>query len=454
MERKRNPACDDGLTRRDALCSAAGVVASILAGGSFSGCARVPSKSGTPEQGFPAPHPLSGSSLYRDVVAYYKLGIHRTATEGDMRTTDWIAGELRSAGLTVQSQPWRLRQFFLHECSLTVDGATVDCFPAWLPRATGRDPVRAPLAIYREGADARSVNGKVALVKFKAALSESAYYDQALGAVQAGAVGVLGRLHSASGEVAAVNARAPHNQTPTPVPIVIVARKDEPMLTRAAEHGATVSLVIDGKDEPQAEARNVIGRLDRGNRLVVVSTPQSGWFQCAGERGPGIALFLGLARWAGARASNESYLFVSTSGHELDNLGMHQFMETHAPPPEDVLCWIHLGASIAVWQWRRAPQGHQRTSEPGIGRHLVCSPDLLPTLTDAFEDVPGLEPRRGNALGELRHVMDRGYRGFGLFGSHYFFHTRFDTPETTAPALLGPVGKALAESLEDIEGTI
>jgi hypothetical protein len=454
MERKRNPACDDGLTRREALRSAGGVVASILASGSFSGCVRVASKRGSSEQGFPAPHPLSGSSLYRDVVAYHDFGIHRTATDGDVRTTDWIARELRSAGLTVQFQPWRLRQFFLHESSLTVDGTPVDCFPAWLPRATGPDPIRAPLAIYRDTADARSVNGRVALVKFKAALSESAYYDQALGAVEAGAVAVLGRLHSASGEVAAINARAPHNQTPAPVPIVIVARKDEPMLTRAAEDGAIVSLVIDGKDEPQAETGNIIGRLERGNKLVVVSTPQSGWFQCAGERGPGIALFLGLARWASARESNASYLFVSTSGHELDNLGMHQFMETDAPPPEDVLCWIHLGASIAVWQWKRTPQGHQRTSEPGIGRHLVCSPDLLPVLTGAFEHVPGLEPRRGNALGELRHVMDRGYRGFGVFGSHYFFHTRLDTPETTAPGLLGPVGKALAESLETIEGTL
>ena len=114
--------------------------------------------------------------------------------------------------------------------------------------------------------------------------------------------------------------------------------------------------------------------------LIVVSTPQSGWFRCAAERGPGIALFLGLARWASKRTSGSSFLFVSTSGHELGALGMRVFHDELAPRPERVLCWIHLGAGIATFKWEDGPTGLKRLQEPDSGRSLMCSKDLAATL--------------------------------------------------------------------------
>src|SRR5947207_11262129 len=131
---------------------------------------------------------------------------------------------------------------------------------------------------------------------------------------------------------------------PWPIPVALISPHDEPALMSSARSGAKASLLVDGLDDRDARAKNVIARLDRGKDLIVVSTPQSGWFRCAGERGPGIALFLGLARWASRRPSGSSFLFVSTSGHELGGLGMMAFQKELAPAPDRVLCWLHLGA--------------------------------------------------------------------------------------------------------------
>src|SRR5262249_11366405 len=45
------------------------------------------------------PAPISGESLFRDVINYYNIGEHRAGTEADQQTSDWIARELRSSGV-------------------------------------------------------------------------------------------------------------------------------------------------------------------------------------------------------------------------------------------------------------------------------------------------------------------------------------------------------------------
>ena len=106
---------------------------------------------------------LSGDSLYRDVITYSQMGEHRTATEGDLRTSEWIAEHLEEAGLATCFQTFSLRQFFVHETSLVVAGERINCFPLWFPRGTGPQPVRAQLAAFGAGSDGQK--DRIALVK-------------------------------------------------------------------------------------------------------------------------------------------------------------------------------------------------------------------------------------------------------------------------------------------------
>ena len=115
-----------------------------------------------------------------------------------------------------------------------------------------------------------------------------------------------------------------------------------------ASVGDKVTLRLTGRMDEAAEAVNVARRLVRNEEAdwSVISTPSSGWFTCAGERGPGIAALLALAEWAHARPDSLHYLFVATSGHELDFLGARLFHEAQlAPPPERTQVWLHLSAS-------------------------------------------------------------------------------------------------------------
>jgi len=400
---------------------------------------------------------LNGQALYQDVVTYASHSPHRAGTPGDLATSEWIAGELKKAGLETQVQPWKVRRFLNPTATLQIADKNVDCFPFWYPKSTSPRPVSAPLLLLTKTTQDKEMKGRIVFAPARvvgAALYYNGINSVAERCAKAGAVGLAVVAGSQSRELAAINAREPYHQTPLPLPSVIVGLKDQERLQKAAEEGQTATLLLTGQDETEGKAMNVVGKLKRGPRWIVVTTPTSGWFTCAGERGPGVALFLALARWAGQSDSQMSYLFLSNSGHELDNMGAHFTMDAHAPPIQDVACWIHLGASIATREWQRTKQGLQPLPEVNQHLNLAGTEDLMPILRAAFADVPGYSPRStGRIAGELRHFMAAGYRVFGFFGGHAYFHTRMDTPATTDPALLEPVGRALVRVIRQVEAT-
>jgi hypothetical protein len=268
-------------------------------------------------------------------------------------------------------------------------------------------------------------------------------------AAAAGAVGAVGIYETQSGELFGHNL-----YQPMPLPTVVAGAKDFAALKQAAERGAKASLHIAGRADPQARAFEVVGKLDRGKKLIVISTPYSAWFRAAGERGPGVALWLALARWAARRKSDVSYLFVASSGHELQGAGITSFVEHHAPKPEQVHCWCHLGASIAAYDYERTPGGLKKLNRASNACRLMTNRnDLLPVLTDAFQNVERLKPQfNERPAGELILMAQKGYRAFGFAGSHPYFHAPSDLPEiATGPEILEPVGQALVKALTTIE---
>ncbi len=445
------------VTRRELLRGAGSFAGAILLGESVAGAAhRRRSRSRrvakTPLIGDSGP--LSGAKLYEDVIAYYNLGEHRTASEVDLRTSQWLLEQLRAAGLRATFQSFSLRQFFVRQTRFAIGEKTIRAFPLWFPRSTGPAPMSGTLAALEKSTEQGSLKGRLALVKFPAeagaAVVKGSIHSEIISAAaRAGASAVVAVTESATKEIIALN--SPAGAEPWPIPVVLVGQREEPALTAAARSSTRVSLLLDGEDDSEAKAKNVIARVDRGKELIVVSTPQSGWFRCAGERGPGIALFLGLARWAGRRPSGASFLFVSTSGHELGGLGMTAFLKELAPTPERVLCWIHLGAGIATYSWEETATGLKRLQEPDSRRFLMTSRDLVPMLTTTFAGLPGLTPNVDRAVGEFEFMLKAGYHTFGIAAGHRFHHTPADSPETTGPEILEPVGRALVNVVEAVE---
>jgi hypothetical protein len=390
--------------------------------------------------------PLDGRGLYADVVKYASFGEHRTATAADVKTSEWLKQQLESAGYRTRLMPFRVEQFFPRKTELVVAGAVIPSFPMWWPRLTGPVPLRGTLG------------GSIALVKLGEVRSGAIFPDDSVHRaieplIAAGAQGIVAIVPSPSGEIATLNVKT--DDAHWPVPIVVAAESDQPRLERWAAERAPASLLVEGDYRKDAEAHEVIGRLERSRKFVLVTTPSSGWFRCAGERGPGIALWLALARWAASRKSPVTYQFVASSGHELDGEGLREFMRREPPRLEDMICWLHLGAGIATYDYERTGNGLKKLPRVSPLRKLYASERFVPVLKRAFTSLPDLQPLTERPLGEMILMREKGYPYFGFAGGSVFHHAPGDLPERiTGPELLEPVGMALAEALTVIESSM
>ena len=183
---------------------------------------------------------------------------------------------------------------------------------------------------------------------------------------------------------------------------------------------------------------------------MVISTPRSGWFSCASERGGGIAVFLALAKTL-AHATDADLLFVAASGHELAEAGQRYFLKTLAPPPVQVGLWLHIGANVAcqdlaIDAGQLTPLGRSVTK-----RGLALSADLVQAAGRAFSGQPGYDTPKvfgaAPVLGELEPIRQAGYaRLAGLVGFGPVFHTRLDkAAAATSPDILVPVGRGVVD---------
>ena len=407
----------------------------------------------------PVSDPLSGTSLYKTVLKYSEFEEHRTGSKSDIATSQWIVDELKEAGLKTELKPWKLRQFFLKDCELKVDGKRIESFPGWYPNT---NPVKGPLALF-DPSNTGNLKGHIAFAGLKyGAVSNTGMLKIVEKVREAGAIGLIVACKNFgdSGMLTAANAEqkgqgSEYYQTPLPLPTVVVAGDDETQLTESASAGKKASIKITGISKKNVTAYNVVGTLKRGDQWVIITTPSSGWFQCSGERGPGVALFLGLARWAAKTDSKYSYIFIANSGHEMAYMGAHyapaEYLPENKITKENVACWFHLGAAIGCRTWKKRDILYEPLNEPNKVYYLAAVPGLFDSVKAAFGEIKGLKIGSGTYAGELLNIVKGGYNACGFFGSNYFFHTRQDNDNETSPELLDPVGKGMVKFFKNLE---
>src|SRR5690606_28667790 len=126
-------------------------------------------------------------------------------------------------------------------------------------------------------------------------------------------------------------------------PVLQIGEKMKAQIDAMADAGEPATLTITGPGGTRT-GKNTIARYGAEGPWVIVSTPQSGWFTCGGERGPGIAMSRALSAWAIRQKLPVRWLFIATSGHEWVDHGARIFHETQAPTPNETALWWHLGA--------------------------------------------------------------------------------------------------------------
>lgn len=401
-----------------------------------------------------SPHlAFSAERLMDDVRSYYGFGIHRTGHPGDHRTSQWLVERFRALGLETSIHSFTLRQFFLDEASIEDGRGRIAAFPIWLPRATSPEGLRARLQLVDSATEDGRVAGTIAwLQPGTAAVAEREALLRK--AVAAGAAAVLFATSDSagSGVLVAQNTGPGEDEVERPVPTLTFGASDAARLRESVGREVTVRLT--GRFDDGARGDNVLARLVRRPEAdwIVVATPASGWFACGGERGPGVALLLALASWARDRQGALNFLFVTTSGHELDFLGARRLHEAGiAPPPSRTRAWLALGTSIATPPWERRDGTLVPTERVTTGT-LQADPGFEALLRESFAGLDFYTVSTTNPFGEIREARRRGYRSLGIVGgSDPWHHCERDDPTAVSPATLSAVAKATARALEILD---
>ena len=401
--------------------------------------------------------PFAATRLQQALERYASFGDKASGGPGDDACGHWLEAELTSFGFDCRRQTYSVPYFVPTDVALSSGAVQAQLIPQAVVVQTPPGGLSGPLHLL-EPNQAEIPRGAIVLVPLPArrwsALKTPQIMSNLQRAFQQGAAAVVVVTNGPTGEALALN--APVDRPVFDKPVVIMAPLHAEPFLKAAREGARGVLTVTGA-QGRRSAFNNIGVLSGGHsRTMVVSTPRSGWFNAVGERGPGLAVWLGLARWAGARRLPVNLIFLCTSGHEYDNAGGVAYLEHLAPPPAATVLWAHLGANVAARDWHELGPTLTPLSSADPQRYMVASPPLLEAVRTAFAGQPGLQdpyPTSGGAAGELTHIIAAGYpQVFGIFGAHRFHHAPSDDLRCVLPAPVANVGRAYARVIEQAVG--
>jgi hypothetical protein len=387
---------------------------------------------------------------------YAAFGDKASGGSGDVGTGLWLEEELSQLGYACRRQPFEVPFFEVRQTSLAVAATKATVIPQAPVARTRPGGLTAPLRLADRPGDLTGAIALVILPYKRWAAFADAQVAQPLGdALARGAAGVVLVTTGPTGEAIALNVSA--HRAPVERPVAILAPKDATPFISAAKQGQMVMLTLDGNGGGSARrpAFNLIARLDRhAAQTLVISTPRSGWFTCAAERGSGLAVWLSLARWLAASDHPLNVELLATSGHEYEYLGGEHYLAEAAPPPASTKLWVHIGASAAARDWHEFGPRLLPLSSADSQRVLTATADVLDRTRATFKGINGLEATYladgTMAGGELVNVLGAGYLStIGLYGIHRYFHARGDDMRCASGDLVQPVAEAFRKLVGD-----
>ena len=372
-------------------------------------------------------------SATADLARYIGFGNKQSGGIGDNGCGEWLERELIAEGFAAERLPFSVPWFETHIAKLTAGDARATVWPQPIVRTTTPEGLSAPLVrVDASGHSVYPLEGSIALVDLPhdrwSSMNWPGVKTPVDAAFSGGALACVIVTNGPTGKVIALNSdgRDPLYDGP----VALLAPEDAAPFFAAAGERRDAHLTLTGKGG-RREAFNLVGRIDRGRgEWVVVSTPRSGWFTCAGERGGGIAAWLHIARWAAKALPNHDLAFVCNSGHEYFYLGAEELLHRIAPRPEETAFWLHLGANLAARDWHDTVGASRPLPGTDSQRFLVVSPPLLSTARSRFAGLAGLEaPYTTDEItaGELTNIVNAGYVSVaGIFGVHRYHHVAED----------------------------
>lgn len=409
-----------------------------------------------------------GEALYKDVLSYSASGEHRTGSQGFKEAMKWYDNELQVSGYQTEWIPYHLGRYYdLATCDLKVaavdGGSSIACFPVW--------PVETSAVSFGElvfGCEVDCKDKVVALNMSGISLDDDTLSTVSAAVFNGGAAGVvlINAANEGLGAVldlpVALNDDA-MNTTKMPlwgVPVVVVGSAYASSILVAGAHIDSLSItgsVLKNQTENVLHAW-LPTTISSSKPAVILESGLSGWHVCGGERGPGVAFSLSLARWyaeLGTKAAHAVHIFA-TSGHEIgSSFGLPDFFGYLAGinlAPDNVAGWLHTGSATVTYS-------SFDTTGAGSGIALAWSAytagSALGNCSVSPLTAAGYSPQAatpGGGGGGVAEIIDAGYNALGFWGSFPRFHTPDDDASSVGPELLEPVATALLNVMECLEG--
>lgn len=344
-----------------------------------------------------------------DVIrAYDEQGFHRTGTDVDRTSGDWLANEVRRIGPEPVLEEFSLSRVDPVVASLAVNGRTIEGLPLFDGTFTSPAGIAGTLGSLESDAS-------IGLAEIPPNGAEAGVVGDARRQNRHQAIVVVTR----GARPGFCPSNADSFLRPFGPPVVQVASAEAPFLADCAQQGAKAVLTAHAERAP-AQAFNVtavVSGADKSAAPLVVMTPRSGWWNCASERGGGLACWLEIMRAIHDAKPARDVLFVASSGHELGHLGLDAFVERRPGLVPAAKAWIHLGANIGAAQ--------------GPGNNLQASDDemesiIAEAMTNAGLRIDRRLQRGAMPRGEAVNVHRGGGRYISIIGNNDLFHNTTD----------------------------
>jgi len=325
------------MRRRDVLIAAGRTLAITVAaaiGGRNPVFAQDPSSSHALEQ-----------RLANVVASYDAQGNHRTGTPADHASAEWLADQVRQSGAQPALESFTLSRIDPQSCHLRIADRRIDGVPLFDATFTDANGVRGTLGPI--GSDA-----EIGLAETEPSrLTEPGSEGQRarIAAVrQARHKAVILITRGSRSGLFLLN--APAFTRPLGPPTLQVSSAEAEWLNERAQQRAQATLVAHVERVP-AQPSNVtayIAGSDPNLAPLVITTPRSGWWQCASERGGGIACWLEMIRTIAAGKPTRDCFFVAMTGHEIGWLGADAYLGRRKDLAKRAFAFIHFGANIGA----------------------------------------------------------------------------------------------------------
>jgi len=343
------------------------------------------------------------------VREYDAQGWHRTGTEADAASASWLAERAVNLGVRAELESFPLDRVQPLTAYIEVGGRKAVGIPLFDCGYTDADGIRGHLSLANE-------DGDIGLVELPVG-GEPTQFVELRSAERHRVIVAAIRPNGAAAGPALRNAG--RFGSPFGPPVLQVAYEDLPWLTEAATRRSEAVAVVHTRRVP-SRSFNVFARVpgkDSSLPLGWVMTPRSGWWNCAGERGGGIACWLEAMRALATEPPERDVFFIASAGHELGHFGLLRFLERRPNVIAQSSGWVHLGANIGA--------------APNPANVIGASDDAFEqALADALADegmIPALRTPRGNVPnGESREIHLAGGRYVSLVGRNQLFHQESD----------------------------